>query len=223
MPGAARVARVSSPAPARALDVVVFGATGFVGRLVARAPGGQRADRRCGSASPGGRADRLAAVRDRPRSHRGGVAAAHGGRRRPGLAGADGRGHPRRRHDRRPLRPVRRAAGRGLRRRRHPLRRPDRRGAVHARADRRAATHRRAHRRADRPPPAASTRSPPTSVSSSPRAGRADGRRALEDTTLAVTGDARRRQRRHGRLAAAQLEAAAATRRCAGCSPTPTR
>ena len=63
MPGAARVARVTSPAPARALDVVVFGATGFVGRLVAR--------HLAASAPPtlriglaGRSADRLAAVRD---------------------------------------------------------------------------------------------------------------------------------------------------------------
>jgi short subunit dehydrogenase-like uncharacterized protein len=54
---------VSSPAPARALDVVVFGATGFVGRLVAR--------HLAASAPPtlriglaGRSADRLATVRD---------------------------------------------------------------------------------------------------------------------------------------------------------------
>ncbi len=54
---------MSSPAPARALDVVVFGATGFVGRLVAR--------HLAASAPPtlriglaGRSADRLAAVRD---------------------------------------------------------------------------------------------------------------------------------------------------------------
>ena len=177
-------------------DIIVFGATGFVGKLTARylkgaAPAGTRI-------ALGGRSkDKLERVRVP-------TLASTGRSSSPTPATRDGAGRPRRLGDRggddgRPLPEVRPPARRRLRSRGHALRRPHRRGAVHARPIDNADAARRPLVPASSTP-AASTRSRPTSASScSRRAGRAGD---LGGDDARRPRDARRRQRRHRRLAA---------------------
>ena len=132
----------------RELDIVLYGATGFVGKLTAeylarsrrggphRARGplrrtparGARITRRCGAGLAADRRRRRVAV----------FAERHGGQ------------DPGGRHHRRPLHEVRLAAGRRVRGRGHRLRRPHRRDDVHPREHRHLPRAGRRHRRADR-------------------------------------------------------------------------
>ncbi|MEK8173185.1 hypothetical protein NKH77_42170 [Streptomyces sp. M19] len=122
------------PAPKRAereWDLVLFGATGFAGRLTAeylaaRAPPGSAG--RWRAATPNGSGAPRGADRRRPRLRP--TAPAARGRPRPGVAARDRRRCPRRRHRRRPVSALRRAAGRRMRRGGHRLRRSDRRAGV---------------------------------------------------------------------------------------------
>ena len=183
----------------REFDVVVFGATGFVGVLTAKylaehAPAGTRD--RAGRPQRGqARADPRVAAGRRPRL------AAHRGRLRlTRVARRDGGAHPRRLHDRRPLPQVRRVAAGRRRQRRHRLRRPHRRDPVrpllHRQVRRPGGGHRCPHRarlrvRLDpvrrRRPPAARAGPRPTARASSP-------------TPPRRHQDARRPVRRHVRL-----------------------
>ena len=155
--------------PERELDIVLYGATGFVGALTAA--------HLAQHAGPGVRI--ALAGRSRPklealRIELGPAALVVGARRRrrdrrPGPARAR-RAHPRARHDGRPVRDVRQGGRAGLRRGGDALRRPDRGGALRPLVARRARRPGRA--RPGRPSctPAASTPSRPTSACS-PRPG----------------------------------------------------
>ena len=152
----------SQPSPELDLDVVVFGATGFVGRLVAdylaeHAPD----DLRIGLA--GRSRERLEAVRsglgERARELAAGRRRQRGRRR----AGRARRPHPGGGHHGRSLPAVRAAAGQGLRARRDALRGPDRRGAVRPGQHRRVDEARSGQRCPHRALAAGSTRSPRTS------------------------------------------------------------
>ena len=164
-------------------DVVVYGATGFVGKLTAaylaeHAPAG-RADRArrplAGEARANARRDR------RPRRR---LAARRRRQLRRGRRRRARRLDARRRDDGRPVREVRHAAARRVRGRGHALRRPDRRDPLHAPRDRRAPRDARRPAARGSSTPAASTRSRPTSACS-----RCTGTRA---TTASATSATRR-------------------------------
>ena len=120
---------------ARTYDVVVYGATGFVGRLLAGYLA-EHAPPEARIALAGRSRERLQEVRDSlpPAAHAWAVLTADSSDRPAldSLAAADARAGD----DGRALRPLRDAGRRGLRAGGHPLRRPHRRGAVRARRDR---------------------------------------------------------------------------------------
>ena len=169
--GAATMGRMTDASrPDRELDLVLFGATGFTGRLTAEylahhAPDGLR----WGLA--GRNESKLEGVREHlatidPALGRPAAAA----RRRGGRRVPQGRGQPgpRRDHHRRPLPHLRRAAGRSVRRGRHRLRRPHRRARVRRPDVCRPPRDRRSRPAPGSCTPAASTRSRTTSVPTSP-------------------------------------------------------
>ena len=113
-----------------ALDVVVYGATGFVGRLTAEYLAAHAPDR--GLLRPHGRSTNGSRRCVPVWAATPGTGAHQGRRRRSRLAREPGRPDEGRDHHRGSVPAVRDAAGRGLRPLRHPLRGPDRRGALHA-------------------------------------------------------------------------------------------
>ena len=134
---------------AREFDLVLFGATGFVGRLTARHLA-QEAPARLRIALAGRSLTRLQEL----------ARGLDGEARDWPLIQLDAsdteavadprRAHPRRRDDRGPVRPLRRPARRRLRRGRHRLLRPHRRGALRAPQHRRQPRDRQPHGRPHR-------------------------------------------------------------------------
>ena len=174
--------------PDRAHDLVVYGASGFVGELLAAYLAGAAP---AGPADRPGRAvgrDRLAAVRSRlPEAARDWPLVVADSTDPAALAALAAE-HPRAGDDGRALRPVRPAGGRGLRPRRHPLRRPDRRGAVRTGTPSPAPTPRPGSPAPGSCTPAATTRSPRTCrcLLLAERA-RADDAGGLTDVRLVAT------------------------------------
>ena len=127
----------SSVAPVtatREFDIVLYGATGFVGKLTAEYLAGAGGNARIALA--GRSPDRLQAIRDTLGESAQSWDVLTADASSPSTLDAMAERHAGRHHHRRPLQPVRSAAGRRVRGRGHRLRRPDRRAAVRPRQHR---------------------------------------------------------------------------------------
>ncbi len=132
----------------REFDIVLYGATGFVGKLTAEYLAKAGGDARIALA--GRSPDKLLAVRESLGDARAVLADPDRRRLLAVVAERHGRPDPRRRHHRRSLQPLRPAAGGRVRGGGHRLRRPHRRGHVRAAEHRRLSQGGRRHRGAHR-------------------------------------------------------------------------